>query len=399
MFPYRSFVAFILLSIFGIFSLTSLFLYYRVYPVIQKRNAVWEHEAEQRALETHKRVTHDFLFWKIGGAYQRLKPYDEARFFDCRWKAHDVIPQPFFAYPYLKFFNTKDSTDIFSGLAKINDWPTLLYVANGARYHHRRSRVLLGIRGSDYGIHKSNLPMEMLALVKRSGDYKDDLIFLPDNYVFIDADGSSVTEDRLQAACHNRTYSGGRVVTNEWKFFDHGYFWSVYDEIFINEQNLSNDNVFIFAYSNGSTPRHQLMKVRETGKCGSDTVEEYSKCHEMADKRSFRIKAIADLETNYDGLNLMPTAMFINQNIRGRPGRYYYAICASEDCPVSNHYELIRLLKLKPKHMEQDWVRWQDEEERIVIDMMRPFGKQHLTHSSVIPFGIREFEKISLDSR
>lgn len=395
-FPYRSFIAFLITS--GLFIFGSVFslFYFRIHPKIKARNEKIEAEwAAERALEV-KRQEHDFLYYNIRDKYYRLQPKDEGRFFDCRWKAADVIPQPFYAYPYLNFFGeNKKDTNSFTGITLINDWPSLLHVNNLDRYNHHKSRVLIGIRGSDYGIHKSNLPMEMLALMKRNERYKDDLMFLPDNYVFVDAESSDVKTDRLQAACHNRIYDGNRYVGNTWTFFDKSAFWDKYDEIFTNELYENNENVFIFAYSNGSSPRYQLMKTRPTGECKNDTMEEYEKCHEFRDKRAFRIKAIVDLETNYDYDNLKNTTMFINQNIRGKEGRYYYAICASKDCPISNHETLISLLKLSPKSMETGFVRYQDDTGRIVIDMINYHGPLLISHSSVIPFGIKQFEEIT----
>ena len=394
-FSYKSFIAFLICSgLFIVGSVSALF-YFRIYPIIKARNERMEAEWKaEKAIEL-KRQEHDFLYYNLKYKYYRLRPSDEGRFFDCRWKSEDVIPQPFYAYPYLNFFGNRDESDNFTGISIINDWPSLLYISNIDRYNHHKSRILLGIRGSDYGIHKSNLPMEMLALIKRSEKYRDDLMFLPDNYVFIDANGSDIKHDRLQAACHNRTYNGDRYVGNTWTFFDRGAFWDRYDELFTNELYQNNENVFIFAYSNGSSPRYQLMKSRQIKKCEGDTMEDYENCHEFVDERAFRIKTIVDIETNYDYGNLKNTVMFINKNIRGKEGRYYYAICASKDCPIGNHEELIKLLELKPKPIKPGFVRYQDDTGRIAIDMINYQGPIFISHSSAIPFGIAQFEEIS----
>ena len=400
-FPYKTIIGIGLFAIFLVLGFFSSVLYFRVFPKIKKRNEVmdaYRKEEEQKAL---KRQTNEFLRYNLYGKYKRLKPQDERRFFDCRWKAEDVIPQPFYAYPYLNFFNNDEKdTNSFTGVAVINNWPSLIHAHNLNNYNHNKSRVLIGIRGSDYGIHKSNLPMEMLNLMKRNENFKDDLMLLPDNYVFIHPDQTDIGSSPIQAACHNRTYEGERYVGNTWDFFDKGAFWDTYDELFTNELYKTNQDVFIFAYSNGSSPRYQLMKSKKIDKCDDDgTIEGFEKCHEFIDERAFRIKAILDLETNYDYVNLKNTAMFVDKNIRGKEGRYYYAICASKDCPISNHEELIRLLKLKPKPIKTGFVRYQDDTGRIVVDMINHHGPILISHSSVIPFGIKEFEDITLKEK
>lgn len=394
-FPFKSVIATMVMGAAALVAAVSSVLYYRVYPHIEALTQKMELEQARRLVELDLYRSNGFLPVTLEREYYHLQPKDEDRFFDCKWKAHDVFPQPFVAYPYLNFFNPK-SKDSFTGLASINEWPSLIYASNLKRYNHGRSRVLLGIRGSDYGIHKSNLPMELVALQKRNQRFEDDLILMPDNYVFIHKGREDITRDPIQAACHNRTYDGNRYVSNYWQSFDNGAFWDRYDQILTNDLGVTNDNVFIFAYSNGSSPRHQLMKTVQDGPCAGDSLEEYSACHKFVDKRAMRIKSIVDIETNYDTNNLMPTAMFVNENIRGKEGRYYYAACASEDCPISNHYRLAMLLELQPHTVEPGFVRYEDETKRIVVDIIDYRGPLRYSHSTIIPFAIKQFESISL---
>lgn len=394
-FPLKTIYACITLLFVIYTGFISSIFHYRILPKYKQQNEVFEQHYKERQEAYHKRVNHDFLIYNLKAEYYRLQPKDENRFFDCRWKSHDVIPQPFYAFPYLNYFTEKNDDKTFTGLSFINGWTSLIYVSNLENYNHKTSKVFFQIRGSDYGLHKSNLPIETLSLIKRSEKYKDALMFIPDNFVFIDGDGKDLTRDRMQSVCHNRTYDGGRYISNEWYFFDKGAFWDKYDKLFINEEYKNNEHIIIFAYSNGSSPRNQLMRTYQTKECVNDSMEEFEKCHEFVDKRAFRIKSIIDLETNYDYHNLKQTTMFVNRNIRGFEDRYYYAICASISCPVANHERLISLLKLKPKPMKPGFVRYQDDTGRIIIDMIDSNGPIQISHSGIIPFGIEQFEEMS----
>lgn len=353
----------------------------RIYPEINAQMIERQHHQLQAQQSNHEFLSNSFLKFNLEMNYHRIYPHDENRFFDCKWKAHnDITPYLFYAYPYLKYFNSHTTTDIFNGIASINNWPSLAYIRNLDNYNHTTSKVLLLIRGSDYGIHKSNLPIEVLDLINRNSNFSNDLLFAPDNFVIINPN-DNIETGKLQAVCHNRMYIGNRYVSNEWQFFDNGKFWDMYDKLFTNPDGILNEDIILFGYSNGSSPRSQLMRMKNS--------------NHVKDIRSLRLKSIIDIETNYDVPNLQNTVNFINLNIRPFPNRIYYAICASGDCPRSNHYELIKLLKLKPHIMDKKgFVSYQNESGKIVVDIIEENGEIRLTHSSVIPFGIKRFEEI-----
>lgn len=346
-----------------------------------------------------------------------LLPKDEARFKDCLYFFHyNSDPQPFHPFPFLHFFDSYFRSDFKNGLILQNDWPILISAYNYEQFTPNK-KIFIGIRGLDWGIHKSTLTLEMKRMIDTK--FKTDVMFMPDNFIFINKDQYDIYKDPVMSVCHGRTYRG-ETIGNTWPGFNDGGGWKLFNKFF-----KENDNLYIIGYSNGSTPRNQLIRTKQKWYVEDGNTDyflrRYAMSHDFLDKATLhRIKGIVDIETNYDNINdlaLFLLEYYINDSHANE--RIFYATCNLSNASIRNHIRLIKLFKMVGVENNRGIIRYMNPQKNIIIDVIAnnyaPYysgyyanlegetsftknnsvkERAYYTHNSIIAYTINEFMKL-----
>lgn len=173
---------------------------------------------------------------------------DKKRIFDCLDDRRTPHPQPFRKYDRINFFNSAQQADEKNGFMLSNGWPMLLSIHNYQNYQGERSKVFVTFRGMEWGIHKTPMSYHLVNILKKR--YPNDILLMPDSYLFVDEKKNDIYTDKLMAVCHSRTYRGQRRVSQYWPGFDNNHSWRLIDRLF-----PENSQIYLIGWSNGSFPR------------------------------------------------------------------------------------------------------------------------------------------------
>jgi len=381
----------------------------------------------RRYLRSKKKNLFAFLS-RIDKNLRIIQAYDRRRFYDCDYYSKSTTPVAFTSWIFIPFFSSANSLQYRIGLTEENNWPVLSYFYNVNNYG-ATSRVFMGIRGLDYGIHKSNLTTRMMRMTKI---FPESLVYLPDNYIFINST-KNIETSSMMSVCHQRTYKNGVHIGNTWPGFNNGAGWNL-----INKFLPQNKRIHIISYSNGASPRGQLIETNydETLDFDFHNILNYKDFLEsFNDKTSYKyasvtkIEGMVDIETNYGSrFELWNLIKWINTNVASTAEltttrkKIYYATCNVDQQPLFNHIKMIRALGLTGVELDNGVVRYSHPTQRIYIDIIGkatyPYHRSRYgnletqtyyvknpkvryrithTHSSIIEYTIKEYEKMLLD--
>ena len=340
--------------------------------------------------QTQAKANRTTLKERIQEEVYLLQEKDKRRIFDC--SANNAIshPQPFRPEKLLAFFSSELDGPEINGILQLNkEWPILVSMHHASFYQGESSRVFVALRGLKWGAHKTSMTESMLKFMR---NYKNDLLVIPDSYLYLDAK-KSIRESRLMTVCHARRYPTVGWIDQYWPGFHNSGSWELVQRLFPH-----NKNIFLIGWSNGSFPRSQFIETREIDKDGTlkqhlatqdyENIRKlkkfarvYSRAHEFVSEEIYRIRAILDIETNYSSEKpLWNLVKYIREYVRRNPDRLYYGSSNIYVPTMKNYMKLIRIFNLKGRQLQNGVVRYQNQNKNIIIDIFPLPRKPHFVH-------------------
>ena len=321
-----------------------------------------------------------------------VKKKDKSRIFDCSSRSRSTYPLKKFK---INYFNSLHAKDEKTGFITSNGWPMLLSFFNYQRYSNN-SRLFVGFRGVNWGIHKTPMTTYMRDFIRKY--FNNDTLLLPDSYLFVDAERRSLKKDNVMVVCHGRTYSGGRHIDSYWPGLADSGGWNIIDRFF-----KSNRKVHLLGWSNGASPRSQFLETRVLDhksisykkiKNHIAFLNYYSSNTEFISKQQHRIEGVLDIETNYsNNKSLWNVAKFIKEFVVDSNKAIYYGTCSLYGENARNYVRLIQAFNLKGKENKRGIIRYSNARGNIVIDLVALHYKPFYSARGVNLLKDTEFER------
>lgn len=265
-----------------------------------------------------------------------LTKKDKSRIFGCippnSWT--NIRPAPYIAYN--SFLDPFEGTEWLMGLLAMPQ-PAMVAIHNWRNWESKKDPVWIALRGLDGGIQESVLTKHMNRI---RPEYPNALMFWPENMKWLDNE-LDIKKSPVMTTCQHRHYKDGTNVWNTFPIFNNNGAWRLLNT-FIPQENK---NIWIFSFSNGSSPRSQWLKSK---------------------KNANRIKAMVDVETNFSSRETDKLITFL-KNYWNKDKMFYATSNTNCSC-WKNHKAIIEAFDMKPYKMDDYVIRWMNKEQSIIID-------------------------------
>ena len=325
------------------------------------------------------------LQWRLKNALEIFTHKDKKRVFDCfdRLTSRSIKPSPYRDRNNIGVFNSGKRDNVITGFIDSNKFPMLFSVHNHKAYLPYYSLLILGIRGMDWGMHKTPLARYLIKFIKDHNDYT---LILLDSYIYLDKKKDLKTS-KIQSTCFGRTYPAAGHINNYWPVLKNHNGWNIINRFF-----PYNNKMIIIGWSNGSSPRDQFMKTNiiNEEKFSFYNIKNYEKfkirysenTKFIKEKEIDKIKGVVDIETNYSkSYPIWNTIKWLWEYVNFYPEKFYYASCnVSMGYAVINHITIIRALNMIGVQRHDGSIRYKNLLGNIIIDIFPRPNEPHYRH-------------------